>query len=257
VLAHIPSAVLLAAAPGRALAHEGASDSWWSLDPFVVAGFGLLFLLRPRVLWSFALGVAALFLALIWPLDALSAHSLAAHMAQHMLLIAAAAPLLVHSRPVMRTLARFPRALLRLATLKPPATFLLHGVAIWLGHAPLVIQWTAQYRWFHVLEHVALLGTALLFCHSLARRDRYGEAALWMAATMIHTGALGALLTFASRVLYPGYSHVDQQLAGLIMWVPGGLCYLAIGLGYAAAWLRSGEQRGEQRAGPRSQPVER
>jgi putative membrane protein len=236
------AAVLLAAVSGPVLAHEGVGDSWWSLDPFVIAGFGLLVFLRPRVVWSFALGVAALFLALIWPLDALSEHSLAAHMAQHMLLIAAAAPLLVHSRPVVRSLARLPRVLLHLAALRPRTTFLVHAIAIWVGHAPLVIEWTVQYRWFHVLGHIALLGTALLFCHSLMRRDRYGEAALWMAATMIHTGALGALLTFASRVLYPGYSHVDQQLAGLIMWVPGGLCYLAVGLGYASAWLRSAER---------------
>ena len=111
---------------------------------------------------------------------------------------------------------------------------------IWLGHAPLVIEWTQQYRWFHILEHIALLGSALVFFHALARRDRYGEAALWVASTMIHTGALGALLTFSGRILYPGYSHVDQQLAGLIMWVPGGLAYLAIGMGYAAAWLKLG-----------------
>ncbi|HSJ97739.1 MAG TPA: cytochrome c oxidase assembly protein [Myxococcota bacterium] len=223
----------------EALAHEALGRTWWTLDPFVVAGFALLLLVRPRIAWSFGLAVAALFLALVWPLDALAGESLAAHMAQHMLLIAIAAPLLVYARPAMPALSALPRFALAALRIRPRTAFLAHGAAIWLGHAPPVILWAVEHRGFHVLGHAVLLGTALVFCQALARRGRHGEGALWILATMIHTGALGALLTFAPRPLYPGYSLEDQQLAGLVMWVPGGICYLVIGLAYAAAMLRT------------------
>lgn len=236
-------ALMLLGASAPAAAHEGDAHTWWTLDPWVLAGFGVLLFLRPRVAWSFVAGVAGLFFALLWPLDALAEESLAAHMAQHMLLIAVAAPLLVHSRPAIRVLAYLPLPLPWLWRVKPAHAFAAHGAAIWLAHAPLVIQWTADHRGFHTLQHLVLLGTALVFCQAMARRNRYGEAAFWTLATMIHTGTLGALLTFAPRVLYAGYSLEDQQLAGLVMWVPGGSCYLVLGLAYLAAWLRAAEKR--------------
>ena len=61
---------------------------------------------------------------------------------------------------------------------------------------------------------------------------------------MLHTGALGALLAFAPRVLYQDTTLEDQQLAGLVMWVPGGLCYLAAGLAFAHSWLAGRERHG-------------
>jgi len=223
---------------GEAVARAGHSEGGWSFDPWVWGAFALLFLLRPRRLWLFAGAAGALFLALIWPLDALSERSFAAHMAQHMLLIGVAAPLLVLSRPALRFL-KGSRSIGWVSKTSPRTAFAVHAAAIWVGHAPLVIAWTIAYRGAHLLEHVALLGTALVFWWTLCRRGRagYGEAALWTLVTMLHTGLLGALLTFAPRLLYPGYSLADQQLAGLIMWIPGGLCYLAAGLAFAFAWL--------------------
>jgi cytochrome c oxidase assembly factor CtaG len=53
---------------------------------------------------------------------------------------------------------------------------------------------------------------------------------------------LGTLLTFSPRPLYPSYGYEDQQLAGLLMWIPGGLCYLAAGLAFAATWLAQRER---------------
>lgn len=222
----------------NAVAHAGHAGTWWTFDPWVWGGCALLFLLRPRRPWRFAAAAAALFLALIWPLDVLSQLSFAAHMAQHMLLIGVAAPLLVLSRPSLRLIRGNTWASLGSRTSAPRA-FALHAAAIWLGHAPLVIAWTLAYRWVHIVEHATLLGTAMLFWWALCRRGRagYGEAALWSLATMIHTGILGALLTFAPRVLYSGYALEDQQLAGLVMWVPGGACYLVAGLAFGSAWL--------------------
>ena len=221
-----------------AVAHAGHAGTWWSFDPWVWGGLALLFLLRPRRPWPLAGAVAALFLALIWPLDVLSEQSFAAHMAQHMFLIGVAAPLLVLSRPSLRFFRGNTWASIFSKTSAPTA-FALHAAAIWLGHAPLIIAWTVAYRGMHILEHAVLLGTGMLFWWALCRCGRagYGEAALWSLATMIHTGVLGALLTFAPRVLYASYALADQQLAGLVMWAPGGACYLVAGLAFASAWL--------------------
>jgi putative membrane protein len=266
----LKAVVLLA--PGEALAHGAADATWWSLDPWIWAPLialpllyakGLRRLPRAPPAWkpaSFALAIAALFLALVWPLDVLAGEVFAAHMAQHMLLIAAAAPLLVasdagralfHALPAKRLLRRALAPWHSLALPRP--AFALHAAAIWVVHAPLFIHWAAADRWVHIVEHAALLGTALLFWSALARRSTgAGGAALYTLGTMIHTGMLGALLTFAPRLLYAGYTLEDQQLAGLIMWVPGGALYLLAGLAFSAAWLRTSGRAREPGAPQRS-----
>jgi cytochrome c oxidase assembly factor CtaG len=169
------------------------------------------------------LGCIAAALALIGPLHDAAERSLAAHMVQHMLLIGVAAPLLAPSLPRLR--------------FSPAAAFALHGAVIWLAHAPAAIAWMAQSHVVHMAAHAALFGSAILFWWALLPRS--GAASLWALATMIHTGILGALMTFAPRELYTGYSLQDQQLAGLIMWVPGGFLYLGAGLAFARRWIAS------------------
>jgi putative membrane protein len=254
----------LLAGSGSAQAHGVSGAGWWTLDPWVWVPLLLLVVLylrgaarrgtgRPRMVTQggFALALLALGLALIWPLDVLSETSFGAHMAQHMLLIGVAAPLLVfsasarvlfHGLPLARRARKL--ALPWHLAARPRFAFALHAAAIWIGHAPLVIYWTIEHRWFHILEHAALLGTALLFWSALARsrRNGYGEAALWTLATMLHTGALGALLTFAPRPLYAGYALDDQQLAGLIMWVPMGTVYFGACIFLASRLLGSAER---------------
>ena len=76
---------------------------------------------------------------------------------------------------------------------------------------------------------------------------------LYVFITTLHSGALAALLTFSSKVWYPYYQRAgaawsfdaveDQQLAGLIMWVPAGLIFLVLGLALFAAWLAEAERR--------------
>jgi putative membrane protein len=235
-----------ALASSGAWAHGADAAPGWRFDPWVWSGLALLLLLRPRRPAYFLGALAALLLALVWPLERLADTSFAAHMAQHMLLIGVAAPLLVLSRPVLRVRPgrrALAAAALRLA--RPRNAFLLHGAAIWLGHAPRVIEWSLALRWAHALDHLALVLTAGLFWWAMLARGRegYGESALWTLGTMVHTGLLGALFTFAPRVLYPGYGLGDQQLAGLIMWIPGGLVYLGAGLAFAAVWI-AGRKRG-------------
>jgi putative membrane protein len=76
---------------------------------------------------------------------------------------------------------------------------------------------------------------------------------LYMFTTMIHSGLLGALITFAGAPWYPAYNGLtaswgltpleDQQLGGLIMWIPAGLVYIFAGLALFAGWLRESDAK--------------
>lgn len=237
---------------------------------------------RPAALAAFGTAFATLLICLIWPLDALAEFSFAAHMGQHMLLIAVAAPLLVYAEPAVPLQRALPmlgrlarqrplRRLLRIA-LRPRLAFLLHAVVIWGWHAPVVFELGVRNDAVHVLGHLAFLGTALLFWTALrqagrAGADGYGVAALAALGTLMHMGILGGLITFAPRLLYQVYAErgiatltplEDQQLAGLIMWVPAALPYVIAGLGFIAAWLRSAERHAHRqrwvRPGTGAQP---
>jgi putative membrane protein len=100
----------------------------------------------------------------------------------------------------------------------------------------------------HALQHVSFGVTAMLFWWSLLRPAAgYGAAVASVFTTALHTGALGALLTFMPTPLYLAYAGAgaleDQQLGGLIMWVPAGAALVAVGVAFAAAWLRQAERR--------------
>lgn len=281
----------LGGTPLFAAAHANSdATGWWTLDPWVWLPMAILSALHARglvMLWpkrrvlsaaapgalvAFGGGMAALFFALIWPLDALGELSFAAHMAQHMLLIAVAAPLLVLAELALPVMLGVPRRWRRPLVamggdlrgvmrflLLPRIAFALHAAVIWVWHAPLLFDAALRWRWVHVLEHGAFFGSALLFWAALSRLGRRGGAspgvaALWCLAMLMHTGLLGALITFAPRLLYSGYAGgaaaallpplEDQQLAGLLMWIPAGVCYLVAGLGLGAAWLRASERSG-------------
>jgi putative membrane protein len=200
-------------------------------------------------------GWLALFAALASPLDALGALLFSAHMVQHELLMLVAAPLLVLGKP----LALFAWALpsswrkvgawpLRTAAWQqiwrrlsaPLAAWSVHTLVIWTWHAPVLFQAGLADEAIHILQHASFLFSALLFWWALLRSRPDGAAVLYVLTTMIHTGALGALLTFAPTVWYPAYFETapgwgitaleDQQLGGLIMWVPAGFVFLLAGL---------------------------
>jgi putative membrane protein len=274
-----------------ALAHDGQPlaphDVWtaWSFEPAVVIPLALtawLYLRGVRTLWrsagngrgvqpwevaAFAAGWLGLFVALVSPLHELGGVLFSAHMAQHELLMAVAAPLLVLGRPIVAFLWALPISCRRMAggwaasapvsavwallTL-PLVAWALHAVTIWLWHAPGLYQASLNSEAVHTLQHVSFLGTALLFWWALlrGREGRLGRpaAVLYLFTTSVHTSLLGALLAFASTLWYPLYSSStaawglnpleDQQLAGLIMWVPAGIAYLIAALAVAASWLK-------------------
>ena len=227
---------------------------------------------RRREAWSFAAGWFLLGLTLLSPLHALGGVLFSAHMAQHELLMTVAAPLLVMGRPLIPfvwalsprqrriagqwTSARF--FALPWRTLTHPGTaFLIHAAAIWVWHLPSLYDATVTNDGMHAAQHASFVGTALLFWWTVLYPSlaRGGTPALigLLFGTLLHTGALGAVLTLTSRLIYSAYATTtgpwgltpigDQQVGGLIMWVPGGLAYVVAALALVVRLFRESEQR--------------
>src|SRR5919204_2068726 len=232
--------------------------------------------IQPWEAISFGAGWLALGVALISPLHPLGRVLFSAHMTQHEILMLVAAPLLVLGRPLIPFIWGLPVAwrrrlgmVVRLewvqgrwhALTKPVLAWSLHLVAVWIWHTPGLFQAALESARVHALQHLSFLGSALLFWWALiqGRQGRlgYGAAVLYVFATSVHSSILGALLTFAASPWYPAYTETaaswgftpieDQQLGGLIMWVPAGMIYVFAGLGLMAGWLREAEGRVRQR----------
>ncbi len=269
-------ALLMAAWPGVSFAHSDLSHSggfeqapvWFAQAVFAVAwlGYGAGALAhRPRSgpCLAFQLAMLIAGLALFGPLDELAERNTAWHMGQHMLLIVVVAPLLVLARPLPQWRAVLgPRAdavwrpLHRLSR-RPMVCALLHAAAIWFWHAPGPYIAAVQTPLWHVLEHASFLWSGWLFWWSVLRPGRLGAlpAAGALLFTVMHTGLLGALLSFANVPLYStGVTALaDQQLAGLVMWVPGGSVYLLAVVW--AAWHALASQEAPPAAHPLSASI--
>lgn len=215
---------------------------------------------------AFAGGWLALAAALMSPLDALGHLLFSAHMVQHEVLMVVAAPLLVLGRPLAvwawalspALRRRVGRGVSHPAVARPwrvlsdaTVAWALHGVVLWAWHLPALFEAALASGTIHTLQHLSFFGTALLFWWApLAGASRSGQGAsmFYLFSTMVHTAVLGALLTLAPTLWYPSYGPTaaalgfdpleDQQLGGLVMWVPAGLAYLAAGLAVAARALR-------------------
>jgi putative membrane protein len=225
----------------------------------------------------FFLGWLALCLALLSPLDTFAAESFALHMIQHESLMLVAAPLLVLGRGLPTFLWALPHDARRLAgkttrskglktvwnaVSSARSAWFLHAAALWLWHLPVFFNAALAHPALHEWQHVSFLLTALLFWHALFRHGTHaarGMAVLYLFTTTLHTGLLGALLTFARAPLYGGLdrglSHYwgltaleDQQLGGLIMWVPAATIYVGAALVLTARWIAdTGERPAESR----------
>jgi putative membrane protein len=215
---------------------------------------------------AFGAGCAMLVTLLLGPLDAAAPRSFALHMLQHEGLMLIAAPLLVLGKPLPLFLWALPHDLrlvsarvLQSGGLKaswhwltaPLAAWIAHALALWLWHAPSLFNAALRDPVLHEWQHVTFLLTALLFWHAVLRHGAHGArgvALLYLFTTTVHTGVLGALLTFARRPLYASMEQgltpwlgltalEDQQLGGLIMWVPGALVYVGAGLWLLSRWV--------------------
>jgi len=198
-------------------------------------------------------------------------------MVQHLVLILIAAPLFVMSDFPLAFLWALPRGwtrtlghhLNRFQTLSrvsrvldsPLFAWLAFMIALWLWHLPTFFEAALQDETIHTWEHLVFLITAMLFWWILLKPAgqkhlHYGMAVPYLFTNLLHSGVLGALMTFSSLPWYPYYADLvaswgisplqDQQLAGLIMWVPGGAVFTVLTIGYFTAWLRVLEQRSER-----------
>ena len=227
---------------------------------------------RPGNVVAFAVGITTLVIALLSPLDRLSDVLFSAHMGQHELLMLVAAPLLVMGKPWLTaawalperwrastlSLGQTPAVRRPFRAVTAPVTILvLHALALWIWHVPGLFEGAMRHEGVHALQHTSFFVTAALFWWALVQgrygRRGYGASLLFVFITGMHSGILGALITFGRRLWYPLYDARaraagldplrEQQLAGLLMWIPAGVILLVLGLALLVAWLGEAERR--------------
>jgi cytochrome c oxidase assembly factor CtaG/cytochrome c2 len=230
-------------------------------------------LLRAREAAAFAAGLAVLFVALVSPLDSIAGQLFWVHMVQHLLLLLVAAPLLVIGRPALVFLWAFSRHGRRRVGqvwaglgLRVVIDALMHPAIVWIlfcgaflvWHFPGPYQAALRHQGLHTLEHLSFLVTALMFWSiviepSGRRRLGHGPTLVFVMTAAILSGLPGALIALAPRPLYPAHAAgvaswgltalEDQQLAGIVMWIPGGFVYLVAAGWVFVNWLKEGGAR--------------
>lgn len=258
-------AVVFGLATAAVLCTRGVRRTWQR------AGAGRVF--DARSTYAAAAGLAVLLIALVSPVDAIGSALFSAHMVQHLLLVSVAAPLLVAggvtdavfrglplvvrrslARAAARTGIRYAWSGLR----RPGPAFLLHVGFLWLWHLPQYYDAAIRFESVHALEHVTMLGSAFLFWIPLLGRNPRvrmprGAAILYLFVFGLQMSLLGAALAMSDSPWYSGHAAwtaawglsplEDQQVAGAIMWVPGGALYLAAVAVLFLGWMRDMEAR--------------
>ncbi|HYC52256.1 MAG TPA: cytochrome c oxidase assembly protein [Gemmatimonadaceae bacterium] len=214
---------------------------------------------RPVASWRAAchwLGVASLFVALVSPVDALGELLFSGHMVQHLLLTMVAAPLLVLGDTGLVVLRALPLTwrrrvgfVLRHRSVQYPWLFLSAPITAWILHTAALVTWHVPGPYelairndtVHSLEHASFFLTALVFWWVVASprpraRLGFGAALFYLFTAATAAGVMGAAIALSSRPWYTAHDRwtgawgmtplEDQQLAGLIMWVPAGILYL-------------------------------
>ena len=212
---------------------------------------------------SYLTGLVVLILALLSPIDVLASQLFSLHMIQHLLLVMVAPPLLWLAGPFATGLWAMPRPLrlqvggwfqhesrfrefLRLVT-QPGLSWLLFVGTLFLWHDPNAYSLAQGNGWIHDLEHLTFFGTAMLFWWRVigAGPHIHGRSSLlsrigYVMGVVPANMLLGVTLSLAESPIYPYYLGVprlygisvmdDQMIAGLIMWIPGTMMYIAAAL---------------------------
>jgi putative membrane protein len=218
----------------------------------------------------FGAGWLVIAASLLSPLHQLGGRSFTAHMIEHELLMLSAAPLIAFARPIGIFIWALPRAARRaLGALghrswfasswrgvsSPLSASLIQAAMLWLWHAPAFFDAALRSEFWHAAQHLSLVGSALLFWWSIntasSLERQHGAAGFWLFFTSVHSALLGALMAFAESPWYGQYARMgmsgtagltpleDQQIAGLIMWVPGGAVHAIAALIYLSRWFRA------------------
>jgi putative membrane protein len=214
-------------------------DLWWSwnFDPLLAVVFaamaaGAFAMSSTGVRESArspygAMAMLVLLIAFVSPVCALASALFSARIVHHLLLVAVAAPLLALAMPT------------RFGRLPLSAAFLAHTVLMWVWHAPVPYEWALSSVTVYWVMELSLFFSAFAMWQGIFAA-RTGPALSALLGSIVQMGMLGALLTFAARPLYEAHATTtlpygltplgDQQLAGLLMWVPAALPYLAVAL---------------------------
>ena len=218
--------------------------------------------------WQFLGGWAVLILSLVSPLHEGGERSFALHMTEHELIMLVATSLLAASnaggilawglpQPVRRLIGgswKSPLTNLWKRLTEPLTATLIQAVVMWAWHAPSLFDRALDSRGWHIAQHLSFLVASLLFWVAMFRRRHGGyllSAACLFVTSMVE-GALGALMTFSASPWYAGYAAMglsgigldpvtDQRLAGLLMWIPGGVVHGAVAIALLHRWLTSGQ----------------
>ncbi len=230
---------------------------------------------RPRP-WLFVVGWLVLALSLISPLHEGGERSFTLHMVEHELIMLVATFLLAASHAggvlawglpatLRKTLGgswKAPlTALWRMLT-EPVTATVIQAAVMWLWHAPALFDRALESPGWHAAQHISFIAGSLLFWVAMLspRRGGYLLSAACLFLTSLVEGALGALMSLSESPWYSAYAAMgvsgigldpttDQQLAGLLMWIPGGLVHGAAAIALLYRWLSTSEERHALRAG--------
>lgn len=218
-----------------------------------------------RRLAAFLAGLALLAVAFLSPLATYADALFWVHMLQHLLVIFAAAPLLLLGAPILlarrvlggtakQALVLLLRSRVVHALTFPPVSWALFVGTLWASHLSGLYQSALEDRGVHLAEHALYLGTALLFWHPVIGlepmrwRLGFGGRLLYLFLVVPANALLGVALYESVRP-YPHYAGLardwgpsvvgDQQAAGALMWIVGGLGMLVAALLVAVAWARA------------------
>jgi cytochrome c oxidase assembly factor CtaG len=257
----------------------------WAWEPSILVGLALLTLaygwlvgpasrkrarseeVAPVRQLAFHTGTLLVFLALVSPLDGVADEDLfSAHMLQHMLLTFVAPPLWLLGMPAwpFQWLARRRpvNAILR-RLLQPATAFLIFNGVMWAWHLPGAYDAALENEGLHILEHLAFMGAALVgwlpvigpTLPGVNRLPDLGRSLYLFLSGLACTG-LAALITLAPRPLYPYYGQrpqlwglsplKDQQLGGLLMWLPADLILMLFNLVILYGWLNRPPHKAER-----------
>lgn len=208
------------------------SELWvsWNFDPMLLAALGLLAFAIGRER-NGALALVVLVVAFVSPLCALSSALFSARVVHHILLVAVAAPLIASVWPTRRPGSAV-------------FAFVISTAVLWAWHAPIAYDLALGHVGVYWVMQLSLLGTAVWFWREIFAPGRPAvEAISLIVAAFAQMGMLGAILTFAPGSLYAAHILApytwgltplqDQQLGGLLMWVPAGIPYAVLAIGLA------------------------
>ncbi len=222
---------------------------------------------RPTLFLS---GCTVLTLTHVSPLHEAGEMSFTMHMIEHELIMLAATLLLALSsagaalawglpRPLRRALGgswKMPLAVLWRRLTEPVTAAAVQGVVMWAWHAPVLFDRALDSFGWHVAQHACFFLSSLVFWWAMLHPRRgsagYGVSAACLFATSLVGGALGALMSFSQSPWYADYAAMgmsgigldpvtDQQLAGLVMWIPGGAVHGLAALALFYKWLKASE----------------